>query len=158
MTKSLQILCISQKVTVAAAESCTGGNIAHEITKQSGSSNYFSGSVVSYSNEVKENVLGVFRADLVANGAVSEIVSIQMAEGVRELMSTNFSVSTTGIAGPTGAVKNKPIGTVWIAVSSANGSSAKCFIFKGNREEVIAQTTQKAIELLQEKIALEMVE
>jgi len=104
--------------TVATAESCTGGKVASLITSVSGSSEYYKGSVVSYCNEVKADVLGVSRADLEKYGAVSSTVAEQMASGVRRLLKTDYAVATTGIAGPTGGSDEKPVGTVWIAVAT----------------------------------------
>lgn len=107
---------LSEKgLTLATAESCTGGNIAHLITTISGSSQYFKGCVVSYANEVKTNVLHVSPKVLETDGAVSESVVIQMAKGVAELMNVDCSIAVSGIAGPNGGTAEKPVGTVWIA-------------------------------------------
>lgn len=148
MTEELQSIFVSKGITLSSAESCTGGNIAHQITLRSGSSEYFNGTVVSYLNDVKSNVLGVSKQDLIEFGAVSQPVAIQMAEGVRKLMKTDYSVSTTGIAGPTGGVPGKPVGTVWVGLSGPNGTIAQRHHFKGNREEVISQTTQTVLKLI----------
>lgn len=149
-----QIL-IQKKVTISVAESCSGGNIAHCITKESGSSVYFNGGVVAYQNEVKHHVLNVNPHDIEKYGAVSETVAKQMAQGVRELLKTNFSISTTGIAGPTGGSIEKPIGTVWIGVSSNNGTFAEKFIFSGTRIEVIEKSSKKALEMLRKEVLKE---
>ena len=127
--------------------------MAHQITLVSGSSEYFRGSVVSYSNKVKENILGVNSEDLKQYGAVSEQVAIQMASGVQQLMNTDFAISSTGIAGPTGGTTEKPVGTVWIGIASSTGTFAKKFQFKGDRESVINQTTQKAFEMLLNEVS-----
>lgn len=135
-------------VTVATAESCTGGEIARMITSVPGSSAYYKGSVVSYANEVKINILGVNAGDIEREGAVSETVVLQMAEGVRKLMGTDYAVSTSGVAGPDGGTADKPIGTVWIGVATPQGSFAKKFVFSFTRERNIAKAAAKALELL----------
>lgn len=135
-------------VTVATAESCTGGEIARMITSVPGSSEYYKGSVVSYANEVKINVLGVNAGDIEREGAVSETVVLQMAEGVRKLMRTDYAVSTSGVAGPDGGTADKPVGTVWIGVATPQGSFAKKFVFSFTRERNIAKAAAKALELL----------
>jgi len=139
---------VLEHLTLSTAESCTGGNIAHQISLISGSSEYFVGSVISYSNRVKENILGVNIADLDKYGAVSEQVAIQMASGVQQLMNTDFAISSTGIAGPNGGTVEKPVGTVWIGIASSTRTIARKFQFNGDRESIINQTTQKAFEML----------
>lgn len=135
-------------VTVATAESCTGGNIARLITARAGASNYFLGGVVSYANEVKRQVLGVCEADLKKYGAVSETVARQMAQGARKITGAQWAVSTTGIAGPDGGSVQKPVGTVWIGVAGPQGSCAQEFHFSTTRERNIARASVKALELL----------
>ena len=135
-------------VTVATAESCTGGNVAHLITSVAGASRYFLGGVVSYANEVKMRVLGVRAEDLQQYGAVSEAVALQMARGVRELTGADWAVSTTGVAGPDGGTPQKPVGTVWIGVAGAQGAKARQFHFSATRERNIAKASVKALELL----------
>ncbi len=134
-------------LTVATAESCTGGNIARMITSVSGSSAYFRGSVVAYANEIKEKVLGVTKADLESFGAVSQPVVEQMAAGVRALMHTDFAVATSGIAGPTGGTPEKPVGTTWIAVASPAGVKARLFRFGSIREVNIRRASATALHL-----------
>ena len=138
--------------TVATAESCTGGEIAHLLTSVPGSSAYFKGSVVAYSNEVKMGVLGVSREVLEQNGAVSEPVVLQMAERVRDLMGADYGISTSGVAGPDGGTEEKPVGTVWIGVATPAGSWAKRFAFSFTRERNIAKAAAKALELLEEAV------
>lgn len=135
-------------LTLATAESCTGGNIAHEITLVAGSSAYFKGSVVAYANEVKEEVLGVNGADIAREGAVSRIVACQMAEGVARLMRTDCAIATTGIAGPGGGSPEKPVGTVWIAVRQGARQEVRRLVINGSREQNIARFTQSAILML----------
>jgi len=139
-------------ITISTAESCTGGFIAHLITSIPGSSSFFKGSVVSYSNEIKKNVLKVSSDDLDSHGAVSQAVVEQMAEGVRELYNTDYAVSTSGIAGPDGGTEEKPVGTVWIAVSSVNGTVSKCFNFSKNRERNIEKSASMALDMLYKEI------
>lgn len=134
--------------TVATAESCTGGNIAHLITLVAGSSRYYKGSVVSYANEVKEKVLGVRAGDLQQYGAVSEEVVKQMAEGVKRLLKTDYAIATSGIAGPSGGSDEKPVGTVWIAVAGERGCVAEKFFFNSTRDNFIERTSNQAILML----------
>lgn len=134
--------------TVATAESCTGGNIAHLITLVAGSSRYYKGSVVSYANEVKEKVLGVRAGDLQQYGAVSEEVVMQMAEGVKRLLKTDYAIATSGIAGPSGGSDEKPVGTVWIAVAGERGCVAEKFLFNTTRDNFIERTSNQAILML----------
>lgn len=138
--------------TIATAESCTGGNLAALLTSIAGSSAYFRGCVVAYANDVKERVLGVSREDLEQFGAVSEPVVCQMAEGVRRLVGTDYAVSTSGVAGPTGGTLEKPVGTVWIAVAGPQRTVAKKFILSFTRERNIAKATMKAIEMVIEEV------
>ena len=132
-------------VTVACAESCTGGNIAHLITSVAGASAYFLGGIVSYANEVKTGVLGVNAADLKQYGAVSEQVACQMAAGARKATGAQYAVSTTGIAGPDGGTREKPVGTVWIGVSGPKGTHAKKYLFSHTRERNIGRASVQAL-------------
>ena len=141
-------LLTERELTVSCAESCTGGNIAHRITQVAGSSAYFLGSVVSYSNDVKAKVLGVSRSDLDRYGAVSRQVAIQMARGAAKLMQTDCAIATTGIAGPDGGTKFKPVGTVWIAVKYGDTEVAELIQFHGNRENVIESATNHGMVML----------
>ena len=134
--------------TVASAESCTGGNIAHMITSMSGASSYFLGGVVAYANEVKVNVLGVNPQDLEKYGAVSELVARQMAEGARKALGAQYAVSTTGVAGPDGGTKDKPVGTVWVAVAGPKGTVAEKLLISHTRERNIGRGSVHAIQLL----------
>ena len=129
--------------TIATAESCTGGRLAAALNAQSGSSAYYMGSVVAYDNSIKEQVLGVRHDTLLLYGAVSEQTVLQMAEGVRTLMNTDYAIATSGIAGPTGGTKDKPVGTVWIAWATPIGTEARCFHFGVARER--EQITMRAV-------------
>lgn len=139
-------------VTLATAESCTGGEIAHLITAVPGSSAYFKGAVVSYANEVKVNVLGVKEEDLEQYGAVSEAVVLQMAQGVKKLMKTDYAVSTSGVAGPDGGTPEKPVGTVWIGVATPQKTFARKYVFSFTRERNIAKAAAKVLELVMAEI------
>lgn len=140
---------IEKGLTLATAESCTGGNIARLLTAQAGASAYFKGGVVAYSNEVKENALGVKHSTLETHGAVSEETVREMVEGVRERLGTDLAIATTGIAGPDGGTKEKPVGTVWIAVANANGTEAKLLQFGANRrQQNIDRSTNQAFAML----------
>ena len=129
--------------TIATAESCTGGRLAAALNAQSGSSAYYMGSVVAYDNSIKTNVLGVSQETLDTYGAVSESTVRQMANGVRKLMNTDYAIATSGIAGPTGGTPDKPVGTVWIAWATPEGTEAKCFHFGAARER--EQITLRAV-------------
>ena len=134
--------------TLALAESCTGGNIAHFITSNAGSSAYFKGGVVAYSNEIKNRLLDVPTELLETFGAVSQEVAEAMALGAQRALNADYSVATTGIAGPDGGSDEKPVGTVWIAVAGPSGVTSKKYIFKHNRERNIIRTTHTALNLL----------
>jgi nicotinamide-nucleotide amidase len=131
--------------TLATAESCTGGNIAHEITAVPGSSDVFVGSIVSYSNAVKEGNLGVQHATLEQHGAVSEETVIQMAEGARARLGADYAVATSGIAGPGGGTPDKPVGTVWTAVATPKGTTTHLLHLPGSRDRVITRTTTEVL-------------
>ena len=136
-------------LTLATAESCTGGNIARLLTAQAGASAYFKGGVVAYSNEVKENALGVKHSTLETHGAVSEETVREMVEGVRERLGADLAIATTGIAGPDGGTKEKPVGTVWIAVANATHTEAKLLQFGANRrQQNIDRSTNQAFAML----------
>ena len=136
-------------LTLATAESCTGGNIARLLTAQAGASAYFKGGIVAYSNEVKESALGVKHSTLEAHGAVSEETVREMAEGVRQRLGANLAIATTGVAGPDGGTKEKPVGTVWIAVADATHTEAKLLQFGANRrQQNIDRSTNQAFAML----------
>ena len=138
--------------TLATAESCTGGNIAHKITEIAGCSDVFLGSVVSYCNEVKARVLGVDPDVLATQGAVSEPVVEMMTAGACRVLGADCSVATSGIAGPGGAVPGKPVGTVWICARTPEAVRTECCFFGGDRQAVIDRATAKALTMLAELI------
>ncbi len=135
-------------LTLATAESCTGGTIASRFTAMSGSSQYFLCGVVSYSNEAKRDVLGVNYDDIVNYGAVSETVVRQMAEGARRISGADYAISTSGIAGPTGGSKEKPVGTVWMAVATPTRTISMLRNSGTDRSQVINRASAYAIEML----------
>lgn len=138
--------------TLGTAESCTGGNIARLITSVPGSSDYFFGSVVSYANSVKAKVLGVDVKLIESYGAVSEPVVMAMAEGARTLLSVDYAVATSGIAGPDGGTGSKPVGTLWTAVSSASGTDAEMHTFGTDRLTNISRFSNVALNMLRKQI------
>ncbi len=142
----------NNKLTLSSAESCTGGNIAHLITSLAGSSVYFTGSVVAYHNDVKQHVLGVKEVDLIAHGAVSQQVVEQMAQGAKKALGTDYAVSTSGIAGPDGGTDEKPVGTVWIAVSGPNKTVSQKFQFGHIRERNILRSSEMALVMLKNMV------
>lgn len=143
---------------VATAESCTGGAIAQLFTQVPGSSAYFKGGVVAYSNEVKINLLGVKAETLAAYGAVSCETANEMVLGVKKALGTHYAIATTGIAGPDGGSDEKPVGTVWIAVSGPNGTQAKNYRFHHNRERNIQRSAQTALNMLREMLVSDLKE
>jgi nicotinamide-nucleotide amidase len=145
-------LLMNSNATVSTAESCTGGYVANQITGIPGSSRYYEGSVVSYSNEVKMNVLGVSSETLEAYGAVSEQTAREMAEGARRLLNTTFAISTTGIAGPDGGTAEKPVGTVWIACATPDETFTQLLTLRNNRKINIELTCSYALNLLRKTI------
>jgi nicotinamide-nucleotide amidase len=140
-------------MTLSTAESCTGGNIAQLITSIAGSSDYFKGSVVAYSNEIKEKFLGVPHQLLVEHGAVSEQTVIAMAEGIRTRFVTDFAIAVSGIAGPGGGKEEKPVGTTWIAVATPTETIAGKFLFGDHRGRNIRKASIAALNMLRGKLA-----
>lgn len=137
-------------IHIGFAESLTGGLISAEIVNVPGASAVLEGSVVSYSNEVKINVLGVDPEVIKSVGAVSEECAKQMAEGARKVLGADRTVSVTGIAGPGGGSPEKPVGTVYIGVSTPESNYARKFLFEGNREEIRDLTAAEALKMLKE--------
>ena len=137
---------------LAAAESCTGGLIAHRITVHAGSSDYFQGSAVTYSNTAKRTVLGVPQEILDRVGAVSDECAVAMAEGALRAFDAELAVSTTGIAGPGGATARKPVGLVYIAVAGAGGTTVQEWRFDGDRAAVVERATAAALTMLLDRL------
>lgn len=143
---------IEQGKTLAIAESCTGGLISSKFTAMAGASQYFRAGMTTYSNASKCDILGVRWEDIECFGAVSEVVALQMAEGARRVANADYAIATTGIAGPTGGSKHKPVGTVWIAIATPNGSRAVMRNSGTDRSQIISRATAYAIEMLYEEI------
>jgi len=139
-------------ITLAAAESCTGGSVARALTAFAGSSNYVLGSIVSYVNRAKAELLGVPETILAKRGAVSTECAIAMAEGARRVFHADIAVSTTGIAGPGGATERKPVGLVYTAIASADGTMSMEYHFSGDRLAVTEAATQAALQSLLDSV------
>jgi PncC family amidohydrolase len=138
----------SKALTVSVAESCTGGRLGDILTDVPGSSDYFLGGVISYSNDAKVSLLGVSSRTLKVKGAVSEEVAIQMAAGARTKLGADIGIGITGIAGPAGGTPTKPVGLVYVAVSSARSSECSRNVFRGSRSSIKDQSARKALEML----------
>ena len=145
-------LLTSKNKTVSTAESCTGGEIAHMITSVAGSSTYYKGSVIAYSNLIKTQLLGVQDYIITKYGAVSENTAKEMAIGVRSLLNTDFALATTGIAGPDGGTETKPVGTIWMAVASEGGTVSEIRVFGNDRNTNIKRFSLAALNLLRKQI------
>jgi len=154
LAERLQAACLAAGRTVATAESCTGGLVAHAITSIPGSSGYFLGGVVSYSDAVKASALGVPVDTLAAHGAVSPQVAVAMASGVRERLVTDLGVGVTGVAGPDGGSAEKPVGLVYVAVADADGTEVRRFRWAGDRAANIHASARAALEMLLDRLAL----
>jgi len=152
LEETLGKLLTEKHLTVAVAESCTGGYIAHRLTNVSGSSVYFERGVVSYSNESKIQLLGVPKTTIEEHGAVSEETARAMAEGIRRISGTDIGLSVTGIAGPTGGTPEKPIGLVYIGLSDATGTIVKRHMFADERVRFKDRTSQAGLELIRKRI------
>jgi len=148
LAKSAGELLTKLGLTLSLAESCTGGLIAHRITNISGSSNYFLGGVVAYSNEAKEKILGLPHEILVQYGAVSEEAARAMAQGARRLLASDLALAVTGIAGPTGGAPEKPVGLVCIALAAEEEVRCERHIWNGDRLQNKAQSAERALEML----------
>ena len=144
--------CLEKKLTVTTAESCTGGMIASSIVSISGSSAIFKSSVVTYSNEMKSKILNIPLKSINENGAVSKVIAYTMAYNVLDLMNSDISIAVTGIAGPGGGSKNKPVGLVYIGIGTKQNTVTKRYLFKGNRLKVRQETTLEALKLANEII------
>ena len=142
-------------LTLATAESCTGGSLASKLTALAGASKYFKGGVVAYCNEVKESLLGVRHSTLETHGAVSEETVSEMSVGVRERLGSDFAIATSGIAGPSGGTAEKPVGTVWIAVAGPQRVTTRLKHFGDDRLRTIERTCNEAFAMLLEELKVE---
>ncbi len=141
-------LMLNNNITLSVAESCTGGNIAHLITSVAGSSNYFKGGVVAYSNEAKIDLVGVNPQTIERYGAVSSEVVAELAVGCKQIFETDYAIAISGIAGPGGGTSEKPVGTTWMAIAGPHGVITEQFQFKDNRERNIIRASVRALNLL----------
>jgi len=139
--------CAKKGIFITTAESCTGGLIASSIVSISGSSNIFKSSFITYSNQMKTKLLNIDSEIIEINGAVSEIVATKMAKNILDVLEADISIAVTGIAGPGGGSKNKPVGLVWIAIGNKNLTITEKFLFSGNRLDIRQKTTLEALKL-----------
>lgn len=147
--KTVHRLLVAGKKTVAVAESCSGGALSKLLTDTPGSSHYFIAGIIAYSNQAKQELLGVPRKTLERYGAVSAPCARAMAHNVRKINRTDFGIGITGIAGPKGATALKPVGTVFIAVAAKNKTCCKKFLFKGTRAQIRQQSALKGLAMLE---------
>jgi nicotinamide-nucleotide amidase len=154
LEKTVGDLLRAKGLTLATAESCTGGFISQRITDISGSSEYFKGGVISYSNESKENIILVGRKTLLQYGAVSSETAVEMALGVRKVLNADVGVSATGIAGPTGATEDKPVGLVYVAIAIGNKVYSKELFLGDNRHRNRVRAAQAALDMLRKELLL----
>ena len=142
-------------LTLSAAESCTGGLLGNRITNLPGSSNYYLGGLIAYSNHLKTKLLNIDSKLIESQGAVSKRVAVQMAENIRSITGSDYGIGITGIAGPTGGTKEKPVGLVYIAVAGQNNTLVKKYNLKGKRKQIKYLSTEFALKnlkfLLKEK-------
>jgi PncC family amidohydrolase len=146
----VQELCTLKDWKLAVAESCTGGLIGARLTAVPGSSSYFSGGVIAYSNELKMSLLGVPMGLIESEGAVSGLVAENMAQGVAAAAKADCAIAVTGVAGPEGGTVEKPVGTVWIGITLPSGTSSRMYRFDGDREAVREQTVDAALKIFLE--------
>ena len=152
LLNKISIILKKQNLKIATAESCTGGLIAHTLTNISGASDYFDRGVVSYSNKSKTELLGVPEKLIDKYGAVSNPVAKAMADGIRVKSEVDIGISTTGIAGPTGGTKEKPVGLVFIAISTKDNVIVKKYQFGGNRIQNKYDTCKAALDMLYDNL------
>lgn len=150
--QQLHDLCVEKNMSITTAESCTAGFLSAQITSISGASSFFKGGIISYQNNVKIKILGVSKSLIKEKSEVCSEVVEQMAEGVRNKFLSDFSIATSGYAGPTGGSELNPVGTVFLAFSSKEKTISKRFVFSGDRESIVNQTVIKGVELLIEEL------
>ena len=146
--QELHELCLANDITISVAESCTSGSIASSLSKLSGSSKYFKGGIIAYNNDIKMDILDVSEEIIVSYGEVSAEVVNLMANNILSKFNSNFSIATTGFAGPVGGTKDNPIGTVFIAVSNIYSTIVRRFFFEGDRSKIIVMAVESALSLL----------
>jgi PncC family amidohydrolase len=148
LEKVLRGYMCTRDLTLATAESCTGGLVSDRITNVSGSSEYFPGGIVAYSYEAKASLLGVSWDTLNAHGAVSEETVLEMARGARKLFNVDIGISVSGIAGPTGGLPEKPVGTTWLGLVTNNGEWARHFVWDGDRTQNKHRSSEAALQFV----------
>jgi PncC family amidohydrolase len=148
LAQRLQGVCLAGRLTVATAESCTGGLIGHAITEVPGSSGYFLGAIVAYSDDIKAALLDVSPSTIAAHGAVSAQVAVAMAHGVRQRVGADLAVAVTGIAGPAGGTADKPVGLTYVAVAGPAGSEVRRFGWTGDRATNKRASAEAALDML----------
>ncbi|HYI22082.1 MAG TPA: CinA family protein [Candidatus Limnocylindrales bacterium] len=153
LARRLQEIFIERGLTLATAESCTGGLIGHVLTEVPGVSDYYAGGLISYSNEVKQSGLGVDPHILETHGAVSAQTCVAMAEGARQRFGVSHAISVTGIAGPGGGSDSKPVGLTYVGVADANGHDVRRNIWQSDRHKNKLLSARAALELLLERLA-----
>ena len=142
----------AKNLSLSTAESCTGGGIAALITSVPGSSEYFNGGIVAYSNEIKQDLLHVSAETLARHGAVSRETVVEMVKGAMKTLKTDCAVATSGIAGPGGGTAEKPVGLVYVAVSSAKGTTVKEYRFKASRSTIKLRSAMRALSMAMDKL------
>jgi PncC family amidohydrolase len=148
LAERLQGICLGRGLTVAVAESCTGGLVGHVITEISGSSGYFLGGPIAYSDDAKRELLGVPDDILAAHGAVSAQVAVAMAHGARARLGSDLAVAVTGIAGPEGGTPAKPVGLTYVAIADDSGDDVRRYLWTGDRRQNKLASAQAALEML----------
>jgi len=156
LAERLQATALERDLSVGTAESCTGGLIGHSLTAIPGSSDYYRGGVISYSNELKASLLGVPQEDLQHHGAVSEPVALAMAHGARERLGVDYALSVTGVAGPGGGTPAKPVGLTYVAAAGPSTSVVRRHMWDGDRTANKERSAAAALELLLELLAREV--
>jgi PncC family amidohydrolase len=152
LSKLLGAVCRKKKLTLAVAESCTGGMIGSAVTETAGASDYFLGGVIAYDDRIKREVLNVPRALLAKHGAVSRETAGAMARGVRKLFGAGCAVAVTGIAGPGGGTKQKPVGLVYIGIATKKASAVFACRFSGTRKQIREKTTVESLRRIIERV------
>ena len=148
--EKIQSAFIQTSLTLSVAESCTGGLLAQQITSVPGSSGYFIGGIIAYSNSVKERTLGIKKALITKHGAVSSEIALAMANGIRTSLKTDYGIGITGIAGPDGGTKSKPVGLVYIAIAHPDEAICLKCEFVGTRKQIRQQAVKQTLNLLLE--------
>lgn len=153
LARALRSRCVGRSLTVATAESCTGGLVGHLLTEVPGASDYYAGGVVAYSDAIKRRALDVPDEVLGRHGAVSAQVAVAMADAARRVHATDLAVAVTGIAGPAGGSAAKPVGLTYVAVADGQGHDVRRFLWTGDRTENKRESARAALELLLERLA-----